>query len=316
MRTVLFSVFRGFAPLTGTLFVLVCGACIFSPSTTKLPVFPVAETTPYDSVTTAPMDIVVELYEPYLDRRLGAGGQTNLAQAYPVRVRERESGRIVEYRFSRRGYGSWSEERERQLHLFLLRSFFFYPGVYDDSTGSGNLDSLYARARVHDPYTRRVDSAGAEEYRRLSRTTVRPRVLGIQVRVNDAGDSLYLELVAPGSPADKAGLRRGMPVLAVNDSSVTGDSASARFVRFIAADTVTTVLTVGTSQGPRREVVGRDTASFPTVQVDSLGGAGYIAIYSFMQSTVHGGSTHDEFKKALDATRHFPSTVLDLRDNG
>jgi C-terminal processing protease CtpA/Prc len=60
----------------------------------------------------------------------------------------------------------------------------------------------------------------------------------------------------------------------------------------------------------------RDTVSFPTVLADSLGGAGYIAIFSFTQNTVEGGSTYEEFRRALDATRRFPSTVLDLRGNG
>jgi C-terminal peptidase prc len=223
---------------------------------------------------------------------------------------------VVEYRSSRRGYGSWNAERERQLHLFLLRGFFLEPGVFEDITGLTNIDSLYARARRRDIHTRHIDSAEAAEYRRQIRTTVRPRVIGIQIRLNDAGDTIFLELVAPGSPAHKAGLRRGMPVLAVGDSAVTGDSALTRFVRFVEADTTTARLTVGTSQGPLTKTMVRDTVSFPTVLADSLGGAGYIAIFSFTQNTVEGGSTYEEFRRALDATRRFPSTVLDLRGNG
>ncbi len=295
---------------------MLIAGCIFSAGSTRGLAVPSSETAPYDSLTSAPADAVVELFEPWLDKRLEPGAQSPLTLDYPARVRERETGRVVEYRYGRRGYGSWNAERERLKNLYFLRAYFFHPGAFEDTAGLGSIDSLYARAGQFDPYTRYIDSSAAEEYRRASQTTVRPRVLGIQVRVNDAGDTVFLQLVAPGSPADKAGLRRGMPVLAVNDSAVTGDSAFARFARLVDADTVSARLTVGTETGPRTEDIVRDTARFPTVLVDSLGGAGYIAIFSFTQHTLEGNSTHTEFRKALDATRRFPSTVLDLRDNG
>jgi carboxyl-terminal processing protease len=321
MRRSFFGVLGRFTPL---LFPLACvlsallaGSCIFSPDPAKLPTVPSAETVPYDSVTTDPAELQIDLFEPYLDRRIAAGGQSALQLAYPVRIREHGTGRVVEYHYSRRGYGSWNAERERQLHLFLLRSFFFHPGVFDDAAAASlGLDSLYARAALLDHYTRHLDSAAAAEYRRQSRTTVRPRVIGIQIRVNDTEDTVSLMLVAPGSPAHEAGLRRGMPILAVNDSAVTGDSALARFVRFVDADTLTVALTVGTPQGPRTETIVRDTATFPTIITDSLGGAGYVSILSFTSSTVGGGSTYSEFKAALKATGHFPATILDLRGNG
>lgn len=317
------AVLRRFGPFPGILSrsataaatTLVAG-CIFSGVSTRGLAVPSSESVPYDGLTDAPADAVVELFHPYLDTGLGVDGQTSLHLSLPARVRERETGRVVEYRMSSRGYGSWNAERERLKNLFLLRAYFFHPGVFEDTAGLGSLDSLYARARKADPYTRYVDSAQAESHRLASRTTVRPRVLGIQVGVNDAGDTVFLRLVAPGSPADKAGLRRGMPVLAVNDSVVTGDSAFARFSRFVDADTVSARLTVGTPSGPRTETIVRDTARFPTMLIDSLGGAGYIAVSSFTRFTLEGSSTHTEFRAALDATRRFPATVLDLRDNG
>ncbi|HEX2613276.1 MAG TPA: S41 family peptidase [Fibrobacteria bacterium] len=292
------------------------GGCIFSSPPTKGLAVPSTRTSAYDSLTDADAEVIVPLFEPYLDASLGAGGQTSLLQSLPVRVREHETGRVVEFRRSRRGYGSWSAQHERDLNLFLLRSFFFYPGAFDDTTGLATTDSLFARAHQVDPYSRYVDSAKAEEYRRQTRTSARPRVLGIQVRENDAADSLFLSLVAPGSPADKAGLRRGMPILAVNDSVITGDSAFERFARFVDADSLSAKITVGTAQGPLTKTITRDTATFPTVLADSVGGAGYVSIFSFTESTVNGGSTYSEFRAALDATRRFPATILDLRGNG
>lgn len=297
--------------------VLLATGCVFDPPKTTGNAIPVSETKDYDALTDAPADVVVELFFPYHSPGLGAGAATGLQQGYPVRVREGGTGRVVEYRMSRRGYGTWDAERERELQLALLRSYFLKPGVFDDDSGSATLESLYERARLHDPHTRRYDSATAAEYRRAALTTIEPRVMGIQVRLNDTNDTLSLELVAPESPAWRAGLRRGMVLLAVNDSSVTGDSAMARFARFVDADTLPVRLTFRGPEGVRTETVGRETVLFPSVQVDSIGGAGYIAIYSFTTlTTAGGGSTHSEFRRALEATRRFPATILDLRDNG
>ncbi len=294
----------------------VLAGCLLAPSS-RSPQGPVVSTVPHDVLTDAAPDVVVPLYAPYRDTDLGPDGRSALKRGTPVRVRQGGTGRVVEYRYSERGFGSWNEERERQLHLFLLRTFYLHPGVFDDSAAEAlPFDSLYARARGHDAYTRRIDPAAAEEHRRQSRTTVRPRVMGFQVRLNDAGDTVLIEMVAPGSPAYNAGLRRGMSILAINGHNVTGDSAAERFTRVAGADSLTTRITVGSPAGIRTETVGRDTASFPTVQVDSVAGAGYIAIYSFTGSTVDGGSTASEFRKALAETRHFPATILDLRDNG
>jgi C-terminal peptidase prc len=309
MRTPIFPRIPRFTRFPAVAAALLCASCIFSPD-------PKVETGNYDKITHAAASVTVQLFFPYLDKTLDPNEEGDLLEDSPTRVREHGTGRVIEYRYSQRGYGSWNAERERLYHLFLLRGFFLHPGVFEDTTGLTTLDSLYARAARHDSHTRRVDSAVAEEYRRNAYTTVRPRVLGIQVRVNDAQDTVYLEMVAPGSPAHDAGLRRGMPVLAVNDSSVTGDSALYRFARFLDADTLSAKITVRAGAGNRTETIVRDTASFPTVQADSIGGAGYVAIYSFTETTIEGGSTQDEFRKALDATRHFPATVLDLRGNG
>ncbi len=320
MRKPFLRGFRHFSPfsrVSAPLAVLALGACIFSPDPPPKHPYPAVESTAYDTVTTtAAATVVVEMFEPYRNASLAAGAQSDLALGYPVRVKEHGTGRVIEYRPSQRGYGTWSPELERQLHLFLLRGFFLHAGVFEDTAGLGTIDSLYARAARSDTHTRRIDSAHAAEYKSLSRTTVRPRVIGIQIRLNDTEDTVFLDMVAPGSPAYNAGLRRNMAVLAINDSSITGDSAFYRFVRFVDADTVHAKFTVLTSTGPVTQTMTRDTVSFPTVVADSIGGAGYISIYSFTQTTVNGGSTASEFAKALEATRRFPATVLDLRGNG
>lgn len=304
--------------LTGAM-VGVC-ACIFSPPGTGVvpgSSYPEAVSEALDSLVSAAPDAVVDLYEPRLDPSRGSGTLTLLQEAAPVRVRE-QGGRVVEYRWSRETFGGWNERLEYLYNLYLLRvNFNASPGLFEDTAGLATTAALYARAHEHDPYTRYYDSASAEEVERSITTTEEPKVLGILVRVNDAGDSVFLKLVAPGSPAHRAGLRRGMAILAVNDSAVTGDSAAVRFVRFLEGDTAGPVLF--TARGPAgvfSASMAREKVSFPSVVADSLAGTGYIYIGSFTAETYDGHSTATEFAAALLQTRRFPATVLDLRGNG
>jgi C-terminal peptidase prc len=293
--------------------------CISDPAQIVLP-NPTEESLAVDEITYAAADRSVDLFEPRLDPTLPADGQSILTQAFPVRVREPDSNRVVEYNYSRRFYGSWNAQREYEFNLLLLRSFFLRPsGLFQDTTGASTTAALFARAAVHDRFTRYIDSAAAVEFERNLLTTEEPKVLGFLVHQNDAGDSVILTLVAPASPAHRAGLRRGMVILAVNDSVITGDSAATRFLRFFASDTTGPVkLTVWnpTTRATFSREMTREKVRFPSVLADRIGSVGYIAIYSFTESTVDEGSTYTEFKAALKATRSYPTTVIDLRGNG
>jgi C-terminal peptidase prc len=142
--------------------------------------------------------------------------------------------------------------------------------------------------------------------------------VGIMVKPDPAGDTVRIEMVVAGSPADRAGLARGMAILAVDDSAVTGDSALARFARFNSGDSGSTVrLTVLAPGGaPSERSLVRVPVAFPTVLADSMTGVGYLALLGFSPNTVDRKSTWTELRDGLDATRRFPITILDLRDNG
>lgn len=306
-------------PLCGAALAGLVAGCFFEPDSVRVPETPTVQEDVLDTILSSGQDSarVVSLYRPYLDTRLPADGVSARREGFPVQVREQGTGRVVEYHWSEQAFGRWNAAREREFNLFTLRAWFLEPaGLFDDTTGLSTTASLYARAQTHDRFTRYIDSASAEDYRRRLLTTEEPKAVGIQVRANDAGDTLSLTLVAPNSPAWRAGLRRGMRVLAVNDSGVTGDSAYARFVRFFDRDAESVRLRVAGPQGAFTRDLTREKISFPSVIADSLSGVGYIAISSFTSTTLPGASTYTEFVGALDVTKKFPVTILDLRDNG
>ncbi len=265
-------------------------------------------------------DTVVELYQPLLDATAYKPGQSSAVETgKPVNVKT-QSGRIVQYKLSKQRFGSWSPELEFKWNYFLLQSnFLFFPGGLPDTTGLAEMTkTLYDKVHLEDLFTNYFDSVAAPAIWNRINTSTKPGAIGVMVKLNDAGDSVIIQYVVPDSPAGHAGIGKGMAILAVNDSSVTGDSAIERFQRFSAGDSGTAVkLTVAAAGGaPANHQLVRMPVAFPTVTIDSIQGVGYISINGFTPNTLDSKSTHTELKDALVATRHFAVTMLDLRDNG
>lgn len=262
---------------------------------------------------------IIHLYQPLRDPGLAGKPPAAPQSLPPVNVKLYPTGEAVQYRLTRQRFGDWTPDLEFKWNYFLLQAYFLFPGGLPDTAGlAGRTRDLYERIGKTDRFTHYFDSASAPgALDRLTQTT-RPGALGVEVSLNDGGDTVFIRRVVPGSPADRAGIVRGMAVLAVDDSVVTGDSAMSRFSRFSAGDSgESETLTVLAPQGGTSDIsMVREPVDFPTVYVDSLDGAGYIAVTGFMPETVRGQSTETEFRSALAATRRFPVTLLDLRDNG
>lgn len=260
----------------------------------------------------------VRLFQPLRDPSLAGKPPAAAEVLRPVKVKDGETGEVIAYELTRRRFGDWSPELEFQWNYFLLQVYFLFPGGVPDTAGlAGDTRRLYDEIHKSDPFTNYFDSASAPAAMdRITRTT-RPGALGIEVGLNATDDSVVVRNVVAASPAGRAGITRGMVVLAVDDSLVTGDSAIHRFSRFSAGDSgQASILRMLTARGVQDFHLIREPVAFPTVYVDSLDGVGYISISGFMPSTVDGLNTATEFKRALSATRRFPVTLLDLRDNG
>lgn len=262
----------------------------------------------------------VDLFQPLLDPGLKPGQVAAPEISKPVNVKDHnDSGRIVQYRFTRQRFGSWSPELEFKWNWFQLRANWIFPASLPDTAGmSRQTPKLYEALHDEDPFTRYFDSAAAPGIRNLLNNSTKPGAIGVMVGSNPAGDTVRVKLVVAGSPADRAGIAKGMAILAVNDSSVIGDSALQRFARLNSGDSGSTVsLTVQAPGGePSVRHLTRVPVAFPTVIVDSLDGVAYLGITGFTPSTVGGKSTWTELRDALALTRRYPATILDLRDNG
>jgi C-terminal peptidase prc len=283
---------------------------------------PVAHTQVLDTVVggNATPARQVDLYQPLLDLSLQPGQIAAPETFAPVNVKDHDdSGGIVRYKLTRQRFGSWNPDLEFKWNWFQLQANWIFPKDLPDTSGlAGGTGALYDRLHAEDKFTRYFDSAAAPGIWNLINNSTKPGAIGVMVRSNATGDTVLVRLAVAGSPADRAGIAKGMAILAVGDSSITGDSALVRFGRLNSGDSGSSVKLTFMAPGgaPTTRELVRVPVAFPTVLVDSLDGVAYLNITGFTPNTLDQKSTWTELRDALVATRRFPATILDLRGNG
>jgi C-terminal peptidase prc len=261
-------------------------------------------------------DQTIELFVPVLDTledgsltgKVGNVVLVNKAIVY-------ENDKFIEYIVRSQSFGYWDPLLEYKWNLFLLQTNFFYTDQLPASEDSHyNIDSLYMG--LSEPYTEYIDSLSADEFERQIFTNTKPGAIGIILDLLYSEDTLVIKYVAPNSPASSAGLEKGMKILEVNDSSVTGDSALERFGDLTAGDSGT-ALTLTVTKGGVEETFAlvKDIVEFPSVLLDTVDQIPHIQVFTFTGQTIGDKSTSDEFQDALRATENSSVTLLDLRSN-
>ncbi len=262
-------------------------------------------------------DRTVKLYLPLLDSTLAPAAVRALKNLSSVTVKDGLSGEVIRYERSEQEFGSWNSRLEFLRNLYHLNTLFLFQNRLPDTSGmQSDVAKLYAEVGAIDRFTTYYDKSIADVIAERIFTT-NTKGIGVHIKLNDAEDSLTVLLVAPESPAERAGIRRGDRIVEVNDSSVTGDSVMVRFSRFTQIDD-DAVIRLGIFDGSqvKRVSVVKEEVKFPTVLVDSVQNTGYIAVFSFTSQTIDSGDTYTEFAEALRRTSRFPVTVLDFRGNG
>jgi carboxyl-terminal processing protease len=138
---------------------------------------------------------------------------------------------------------------------------------------------------------------------------------GIGAWVDTSSDFLSIISPIPGSPAEKAGLRPGDKVIAVDGEDVSGIDGEQVRQRILGPRGSTVKLTVsrqGVAQPLVFEIV-RASITVPTVQAKILAGnIAYVHLYTFGDTSAQ--DLHDQLKQLLDQKPQ--GLILDLRNNG
>lgn len=138
---------------------------------------------------------------------------------------------------------------------------------------------------------------------------------GIGAWVDISGD--YLEIISPmpGSPAEKAGLKSGDKVIAINGEDMTdvdGEMARQRILGK-AGTTVTLTIQRKGQEEPFDVVVERAAIVVPTINAKMLeNDIAYVQLYTFGDSTAE--DLHNALKDLMD--QNPKGLILDLRNNG
>jgi len=129
-------------------------------------------------------------------------------------------------------------------------------------------------------------------------------------------DTIFISSIYPNSEADSAGFRRGDKIIAVDKFALYGDlnvykavvNDNNKIYNFaIVRDSI-----LDTIPAEKAEM------TIPASYSDSLTSQiGYVKLNSFIaDSNTVGGSTSHQFYNALQATKDFPVTIIDIRGNG
>lgn len=212
----------------------------------------------------------------------------------------------------------WTLSQEYWFGWFLLDMYAIHRDSLPDPRAfrASGLESLYVAAtKGRDKFTRYIPPDYGQQVQSALDGSGTTYDFGFLLR-QGVQDSTIVGYTLPGSPADRAGMRRDDRILDVDGrtfaeflkglSARRSDSVAFRIHRPSTRQTVSI---------PVRSV----PLVYPPVWTDTLpGGVGYISISSFLSG--EGNSTDMLFARALDEMntlrRIRTGWVLDLRDNG
>ncbi len=204
--------------------------------------------------------------------------------------------------------GAGSDNTAADIRAELISGY--YLPVHSAALERASVDRMLAS--LGDPYTYYLDPG---EYAAMQRET-QGLFVGVGIQVLQQGTHLLIARVIPGGPAERAGLRGGDVIIAVNGHSVIGEPMAkvVIVVRGPVGSVVT--LTVRTQSGKivrapmHREVLHLQLV---TTQLHSVGQrrVGVMRLAEFDQGAA------DQIRTAIAALtrRGATSFVLDLREN-
>ncbi len=153
-----------------------------------------------------------------------------------------------------------------------------------------------------------------EQYRALREDT-EGRYYGVGISIRTEGEVVKIQRPLPGSPAEKAGLRPGDRILAVDGMAATGETQDVAVAAIKGPRGTTVILRIAREEWPEPKDITLIRAQIHTPSVESAplpGNLGWVKLSQFQERTA------DEMRRALaDLERKgkLRGLVLDLRDD-
>ena len=201
-------------------------------------------------------------------------------------------------------------DHAKETANLFVENYYDTIDINDKTVVTDKLLSCYVKA-IGDPYSTYRPPVETEDY--MTDMTGKFGGIGVMVEYNDLDESIMINTVYPGSPAEKAGIRVGDYIYAVDGKTVSeiGYNDAVNHVRGeIGTSVELTLLRDGnyvTVTAIRAEVEELNV----TYEIDSETNLGYVRIVAFK------GNTFDQFKVAIDTLESagVDGIVFDLRSN-
>lgn len=188
----------------------------------------------------------------------------------------------------------------------------YYRKVNGDALQNAGISAAVGKLR--DRFSAYLDP---REYRTF-RNNQNPHFSGVGLDVRFSAEGLFVVRTFPGTPAEKAGIRQGETVIAVNGRSLRGRGIDASTALVQGRPGSTVRLTVKASDGKRRTIeVKRARILVPSVESRTVVGpggrkVGVVALSGFVEGA--GAQVAKAVRGQLDSGAK--AIVLDLRGNG
>lgn len=200
-------------------------------------------------------------------------------------------------------------ERFQEIYALLKQH---YVGEMDEETMLRNALIVYA-ASVGDPYTEYLPKEAVNQY--IDGAYGNQSGIGVRVYQSENPVGILIQYVFPDSPADKAGVKKGDIVTAVDDFVLTAENYNDAVNKVSGEEGSTVTLTVLRGEQTLTLPVVRGSYTINSVEYTMLktaSGIGYIRIDGVASNTA------EEFKSAIEALKAQGAEkyVFDVRDDG
>lgn len=175
-------------------------------------------------------------------------------------------------------------------------------------------DIYYMYSKMNDPFTQYVDpSRSLSLIEKLSSSEIQMNS-GFEWTFSASSNEFFVTKVIKNSPADKAGLKAGDQITAIEGLAPTKESIFNKLSVGIEDEVIT--YTVQRNSQILTIPIRLTSYYTPTVELSYKDSIPIIKILEFTKKTSNDSGTYGEFVNYLRETEKYKSTIIDLRDNG
>lgn len=175
-------------------------------------------------------------------------------------------------------------------------------------------DIYYMYAQMNDPFTYYLDPSIAASLLNSLNTSEEKTGAGFELDSSFVPNKYVIKKVIKNSPADKSGLKAGDEIIEIEGIVPTNEIAFRRLAVGVEGETIT--YTIKRDSATKKIPVVIAHYFMPTLELTFMDSIPIIKINEFTGHTSNDLGSYGEFKEILRETKNYPTTIIDLRDNG